>query len=166
MTTWPSGCPARCIASDDNICLPHQVEQATKRNAEYLKAKQGDPSTPPARHAHLLQLLDVLNTVTEAEGTGMGLPNTDDEQESTSDTAATAAAMASSETAGAVVLNRMKENGSIVKHFCDAAALDDEPVCKLALVLLARTLGHFEKHRAELAFDPEVYGALMASDDL
>ena len=24
----------------------------------------------------------------------------------------------------------MKENGSIVKHFCDAAALDDEPVCK------------------------------------
>jgi hypothetical protein len=43
------------------------------------------------------------------------------------------------------------------------AALDDEPVCKLALVLLARTLGHFEKHRAELAFDPEVYGALMGS---
>jgi hypothetical protein len=59
------------------------VEQATKRNAEYLKAKQGDPATPPARHAHLLQLLDVLNTVTEAEGTGMGLPNTDDEPEST-----------------------------------------------------------------------------------
>jgi len=138
------------------------VEQATKRNAEYLKAKQGDPATPPARHAHLLQLLDVLNTVTEAEGTGMGLPNTDDEPESTGDTAAAAAATASGETAGAVVLNRMKENGSIVKHFCDAAALDDEPVCKLALVLLARTLGHFEKHRAELAFDPEVYGPIYA----
>jgi len=104
----------------------------------------------------------VLNTVTEAEGTGMGLPNTDDEPESTGDTAAAAAATASGETAGAVVLNRMKENGSIVKHFCDAAALDDEPVCKLALVLLARTLCHFEKHRAELAFDPEVYGPIYA----
>ena len=77
------------------------MEQATKRNAEYLKAKQGDPATPPARHAHLLQLLDVLNTVTEAEGTGMGLPNTDDEPESTGDTAAAAAATASGETAGA-----------------------------------------------------------------
>jgi len=90
----------------DNVAkwLPSEVEQATKRIAEYLKAKQGDPATPPARHAHLLRPLDVLNTVTEAEGTGMGLPNTDDEPESTGDTAAAAAATASGETAGAVVL--------------------------------------------------------------